>query len=126
MAVFTRVNVDPTGLSKGQEGAEAQQVDRSDEGEHGRPRARGLDEIPREIHHEDPCGGRQSGCDASIRNKARPRICYEIFVSTETGRSSREHQSSFPLRFGLTPALLRSLDVKCGAKLSLTDRKYSR
>lgn len=63
---------------------------------------------------------------ASVRNKARPRICYEIFVSTETGRPSREHQSSSPLRFGLTPALLRSLDVRCGAKLILTDRKYSR
>lgn len=63
VAVFTRVNVDPAGLSKGQEGAEAQQVDHSDEGKHSRPRARGLDEIPREIHHEDPCRGRQSHHD---------------------------------------------------------------
>lgn len=51
VADLTRVNVDPTGLSKGQEGAEAQQIDCGDEGKHRRPRACGLDEIPREIHH---------------------------------------------------------------------------
>lgn len=60
VVVFTRVDVDPPGLRKGHEGAEAQQVDCSDEGKHGRPRACSLDEIPREIHHEDPCRGRQS------------------------------------------------------------------
>lgn len=50
VADFTRVNVDPASLSKGQESAEAQQVDCGDKGKHGCPRARGLDEIPREIH----------------------------------------------------------------------------
>lgn len=54
VAALTRVNVDTTSLSKGQEGAETQQVDCGDEGKDGRPRARCLDEIPREIHHEDP------------------------------------------------------------------------
>lgn len=48
---LTGVNVDTTGLSKAQEGAEAQQVDCGDKGKHCRPRACGLDEIPREIHH---------------------------------------------------------------------------
>lgn len=57
MADFTGVNVDPAGLSKGQEGAEAQQVDCGNKGKHGCPRACGLDEISREIHQEDPCTG---------------------------------------------------------------------
>lgn len=48
---LTRVNVDTASLSKGQEGAETQQVDCGDEGKDRRPRARSLDEIPREIHH---------------------------------------------------------------------------
>lgn len=52
---FAGVNVDPSGLGEGQEGAEAEQVDRGDEGEHGGPGARGLDEVPREIHHQDAC-----------------------------------------------------------------------
>lgn len=64
MAVFARVDIDPPGLSKGHEGAEAQQVDYSDESKHGRPWACGLNKIPREIHHEDPCGGRQSHREA--------------------------------------------------------------
>lgn len=51
VADLTRVNVNPAGLSKGQEGAQAQQVDCGDEGKHSRPWASGLDEIPREIHH---------------------------------------------------------------------------
>lgn len=67
VAVFARVDIDPPGLSKGHEGAEAQQVDCSDEGKHGRPRACGLNEVPREIDHEDPCGGRQSHREASHR-----------------------------------------------------------
>lgn len=45
------VDVDATGLGEGQEGAEAQEVDCTYEGEHRRPRACGLDEIPREIYH---------------------------------------------------------------------------
>lgn len=51
VANFTRVNVDPAGLSKTQEGEKAQQVDCGDEGKHRRPRACDFDEIPREIHH---------------------------------------------------------------------------
>lgn len=51
VADFGWVNIDPAGLSKRQEGAESQQVDCGDKGEHSRPRACGLDEIPREIHH---------------------------------------------------------------------------
>lgn len=37
VADFTRVNVDPAGLSKAQKGAEAQQVDCGDKGKHRRP-----------------------------------------------------------------------------------------
>lgn len=51
MADLSTVNVDTAGLSEGQEGAEAQQVDCGDKSKHSRPRASGLDEIPREIHH---------------------------------------------------------------------------
>lgn len=51
MADLSAVNVNAAGLSEGQEGAEAQQVDCSDKSKHSRPRACGLDEIPREIHH---------------------------------------------------------------------------
>lgn len=51
VADLTGVNVDPAGFSEGQEGAEAQQVDCGDKGKHSRPRACGLDEVPREIHH---------------------------------------------------------------------------
>lgn len=54
MAGLGSVNVDPAGLSEGQEGAKAQQVDRSDEGKHRRPRACGFDQIPGEIHHQNP------------------------------------------------------------------------
>lgn len=54
MADLTRVDVDPAGLSKGQEGAEAQQVHCGDKGKYSRPRACGLNEVPREIHHQDP------------------------------------------------------------------------
>lgn len=54
VAHLSIVNVKPAGLGKSQEGAEAQQVDRSDEGKHRCPRAGGLDEIPREIHQKDP------------------------------------------------------------------------
>lgn len=57
VADFGGDDVDPAGLGEGQEGAEAQQVDGGDEGEHGRPRAGGLDEIPREVNHQDACGG---------------------------------------------------------------------
>lgn len=51
VADLCRVNVHPAGLGEGQEGAEAQQVDCGDQGKHSCPRACGLDEIPREIHH---------------------------------------------------------------------------
>lgn len=51
VADLTRVDVDPAGLSKGQEGAEAQQVHCGDEGKHSGPRACGLNQVPREIHH---------------------------------------------------------------------------
>ena len=51
VAHLTRVNVYPAGLSKCQEGAEAQQIDCGDKGEHRCPRACGFDQIPREIHH---------------------------------------------------------------------------
>ncbi len=55
VADLTGVDVDPAGLSEGQEGAKAQQVDCGDQGKHSRPRASGLDEIPREIHHQNAC-----------------------------------------------------------------------
>lgn len=48
---LSRVNVNPPCLSECQEGAEAEQVDRGDEGKHRSPRARCLDEIPGEVHH---------------------------------------------------------------------------
>lgn len=51
---LARVDVEAPRLRKGQEGEEAEQVDGGDEGEHGGPGARGLDEIPREIDHQDP------------------------------------------------------------------------
>lgn len=51
VANLTRVNVDPAGLSESQEGGEAEKVDWRYEGEHRRPGACGLNEIPREIHH---------------------------------------------------------------------------
>lgn len=53
VADFSTVNVEPTGLCEGQEGAEAQQVDGGDEGKHRCPGAGGLNEIPREIHQQD-------------------------------------------------------------------------
>lgn len=51
MADLCGVDVHPAGLGECQEGAEAQQVDCGDQGKHSCPRACGLDEIPREIHH---------------------------------------------------------------------------
>lgn len=51
MADLCGVNVHPAGLGECQEGAEAQQVDCGDQGKHSCPRACGLDEIPREVHH---------------------------------------------------------------------------
>lgn len=59
VADFGGDDVDPAGLGKGQEGAESQQVDGGDEGEYGRPGARRLDEVPREVNHQDACGGRR-------------------------------------------------------------------
>lgn len=59
VANFGGDDVDPARLGEGQEGAESQQVDGGDEGEHGRPRARRLDEVPREVNHQDACGMRR-------------------------------------------------------------------
>lgn len=68
-------DVDPAGLGEGQEGAEAQQVDGGDEGEHGRPRACGLDEIPREINHQDPCAGKTKSPIIAQRHKQSVQFC---------------------------------------------------
>lgn len=59
VANFGGDDVDPARLGEGQEGAESQQVDGGDEGEHGRPRARRLDEVPREVNHQDACRRRR-------------------------------------------------------------------
>lgn len=49
------VDIDSASLGKCQEGEEAHQVDCGDEGKHRCPRACGLNEIPREVHHQDSC-----------------------------------------------------------------------
>lgn len=51
VAELSRVNVNPACLSECQEGTEAKQVDRGDEGKHRSPWACRLNEIPREVHH---------------------------------------------------------------------------
>lgn len=53
MAYLAGVHIDAAGLGEGQKDAQAEQIDDSDEPEHGRPWSCGLDEIAREIHHKD-------------------------------------------------------------------------
>ena len=55
VALLGRVDVHAARLGEGQEGEEAEEVDHRDEEEHRRPGACRLDQVPREVHHQDPC-----------------------------------------------------------------------
>lgn len=54
IAALTGVYVHSFGFSKGQENAEPQQVHCGDECKDRRPRSSSFDQIPREIHEQDP------------------------------------------------------------------------
>lgn len=75
VADFGGDDVEPAGLGERQEGAESQQVDGGDEGEHGCPRARRLDEVPREVNHQDACGGRRRRNRQQSQQTKRKQFC---------------------------------------------------